>query len=546
MFRNLRIGQKLLAVFIVIPVVVSAIGWFGIRYVGNTGLMVSNEYAPHVDALMEVKLAATDAHLNLEELITGDDSRSMEVVRRLLDEADWYLDVVITGGTNSEGTYVPTTDSVLRGYVRATQRELAALRAAAEGRFANRRSGNEGVGSDSDQAFDAAFDRFIATSDRAESRAQQRMNAGAIRVREIQGEARTTMLVLTALATLVSVLLAVWMTRHLTQPVMAAAKRSQRVADGNLTEQSGDKGDDDRGDEIGLLLRNFTSMQGSIREAMKAMQAGARVLATQSQEAGSTAAEYAASASQQTRAVQEASASVEELRQLAESSLRFAREVVDSSEHAAERGHRGIQAVGSAVETMDGVVARVDAIVQSIRELSDRNQRVREIVDTVNELAEQSNLLAVNASIEAAQAGEHGRGFAVVATEVRNLASQSKRSAQQIRGLLAEIERATADAVGASKDGSQRATEGKATMRSVRDVIDELAAALEGSSERARKIAASAAEQAQATGQVSDALRGIADSGRAQLAGVTSLENAAARLAKMSESQRELTDRYTL
>ena len=102
---------------------------------------------------------------------------------------------------------------------------------------------------------------------------------------------------------------------------------------------------------------------------------------------------------------------------------------------------------------------------------------VGEIVETVNDLSEQSNLLAVNASIEAAKAGEQGRGFAVVASEVRTLAEQSKRATQQIRSILGDIQKATQTAVMSTEEGTKRAKDGLGAIKSVRDTITDLGSA---------------------------------------------------------------------
>lgn len=549
MLERLRIGQKLTVVFMFMAAIVCATGYLGITYVssvGDTGLFVSSRLAPQVDAMMEIKLAATTAHLNLEEIMSGDTERDIDDVWALFDEADWYCGAVLEGGRNAEGTYVATTDPALRDKVLRVRRSLATVTRAARDRHADLGAGTAGVGTEADQSFDASFDEFVRESDQAETMVQAAMNEGDAVVRHTRETSRLTMMGVMLVALVLALALALIMARHLTTPVVAAAGLSQKIAQGDLRISDEADAAEDRGDEVGALMRNFASMRTSIRDAMQAMQSGASDLATQSQEVGSTASEYAASAAEQASAVQEASSTVEEVRQLAESSVRSAREVVDSAEHAVERGHRGIEAIGAAVDTMERVGARVEGIAKTIHELSERNQRVREVVDTVNELAEQSNLLAVNASIEAAQAGEHGRGFGVVAGEVRNLATQSKRAAQQIRGLLAEIEKATADAVGASQDGSQRALEGKTMIHSVREVVEELAGALEGSSERARGIAGSAAQQAQAIAQVSEALRAVAETGQMHLAGVANLENAATKLGGLSERLKTMTDRYRL
>ncbi len=104
---------------------------------------------------------------------------------------------------------------------------------------------------------------------------------------------------------------------------------------------------------------------------------------------------------------------------------------------------------------MKRIQTHMDSIAASIVRLSDQSQAIGEIIASVNDLAEQSNLLAVNAAIEAAKAGEQGKGFAVVAQEVRSLAEQSKQATAQVRNILGDIQKATSAAVMATEQGSK-------------------------------------------------------------------------------------------
>src|SRR4029079_8331267 len=133
-----------------------------------------------------------------------------------------------------------------------------------------------------------------------------------------------------------------------------------------------------------------------------------------------------------------------------------------------------------------------DDVAQKNRRLSEQSAQIAEIIDAVQDLAEQSNPLAVNASIEAAKAGDQGRGFAVVAAEVRSLAEQSKRATQQVRRILLEIQKATEEAGVADADGSRRVEDGTRAMQTVRSAIQELSSTLEESADRSRQIAGAA------------------------------------------------------
>ena len=115
----------------------------------------------------------------------------------------------------------------------------------------------------------------------------------------------------------------------------------------------------------------------------------------------------------------------------------------------------GRKSVESAIEGMQRIREQMESIAESIVQLSEQSQAIGEIIATVNDLAEQSNLLAVNAAIEAAKAGEQGKGFAVVAQEVKSLAEQSKQATAQVRTILGDIQKATSAAVMATEQGSK-------------------------------------------------------------------------------------------
>src|SRR5690606_18651776 len=121
-------------------------------------------------------------------------------------------------------------------------------------------------------------------------------------------------------------------------------------------------------------------------------------------------------------------------------------------------------------------------------ELSEKNIQIGEIVQSVNAIAEQSNLLAVNASIEAAKAGDHGRGFSVVASEVKALAQQSKQATEQIRSILTEIQKSSNGAVMITEQGVKRVEEGGSLIEELGRTIRSLGTAIDGSADTATQI----------------------------------------------------------
>ncbi len=163
---------------------------------------------------------------------------------------------------------------------------------------------------------------------------------------------------------------------------------------------------------------------------------------------GSSASEIVASttqlasgSSESAAAVSETTTTVEEVRQTAQAASQKAKAVSDSAQKAAQVSQSGRKSTEEVVAGTQRIRQQMEAIAASMVRLSEQSQTIGQIVATVEDLAAQSNLLAVNAAIEAAKAGEHGKGFAVVAQEVKNLAEQSRQATNQVRAILGDIQK---------------------------------------------------------------------------------------------------------
>jgi methyl-accepting chemotaxis protein len=194
---------------------------------------------------------------------------------------------------------------------------------------------------------------------------------------------------------------------------------------------------------------------------------------------------------------------------------------------------------------MNQIRAQVTVIANNIAALAEQLKRIDEIIASVSEIATQSNLLALNASIEAARAGAHGRGFAVVADEVRTLSQQSKEAAAQVQTLLTEIKDAMKQTVRATELGDDQVDQGMGLSREAGETIELLAGNVNQTAEAMRSIMIAIDQQAAGLEQITQSMRNIHDVTQKNLESTRTAEIVAENLNRLSEELLVAIARYS-
>jgi methyl-accepting chemotaxis protein len=317
----------------------------------------------------------------------------------------------------------------------------------------------------------------------------------------------------------IAVLLALPTIRSIRRPIAALLTVTERAAKGDLTARAGHVG----ADEIGRLGAAFNEMGQSLSRLVREIQEVAQTVS-------STSGQLAASSREAGRSGEEISRAIREVAAGAERQAQVTGGVMAAAGSARSVAEEGVRAASSASDAMESVRQASLEVSGVIGELGDKSSRIGGIVETITGIAEQTNLLALNAAIEAARAGEQGRGFAVVADEVRKLAEESQRAAGSISDLIGEIQSATDRAVASANEGARRIDAGAATVTQAREAFGRIAESTSDVHAGLTEVSSVAEETSAASEQVSASSEQSTAHGQEVAASADELQRTAASL----------------
>lgn len=242
--------------------------------------------------------------------------------------------------------------------------------------------------------------------------------------------------------------------------------------------------------------------------------------------------------------INETTTTVETMRQVSQLSSQKAQYVSDSAHRALQVSQNGQKAVEETAMVMDRIREQMETIAQTIVRLSEQSQSIGGIIASVTDLADQSNLLAVNAAIEAAKAGEQGKGFAVVAQEIKSLAEQSKQATAQVRGILSDVQKATSSAVMATEQGSKAVEAGVKQATQAGEANRVLTETSGVAVQAAVQTAASNQQQVVGMDQIGMAMEGINKAGSQNARNLKQVETTAKGLHELGQILTSMVGQY--
>ncbi|MDD2062720.1 methyl-accepting chemotaxis protein [Pseudomonas sp. SIMBA_065] len=526
--RNMKIGIRAASVFALLGVLVLAMGMIALyetRQMDEATDEIRVTWMPAVVALSEIssnlgRARAITLRAALEETDL-ERARSLDMLKSINAQLK-------DGLKDYDNTIVAADDRALFNRFNTAHEQYVSLQAQvisdiAAGRLDQAKLQINGPLSEHADSMMKAMAALIAYNGKGAEEASQRSSDVADQaLTAIIGSLLVIMLVMAAIATL--------LTRSIVVPLADAVAVAERVATGDLTQNIQVTGRD----EPALLLLALGRMQESLRDTLRKIAASSDQLASASEELHTVTEDTSRGLHQQSAEIDQAATAVNQMTAAVEEVANNAVSTADASKGADRTTRDGRDQVNQALASIQHLVDDVTGTSAEIEQLASNANEISRVLDVIGAIAGQTNLLALNAAIEAARAGEAGRGFAVVADEVRALAHRTQQSTAEIEQMIVGIQTGTERAVTAMHSSQGRAAGTLEVAQGAGQALEVIAEAIASINQRNLVIASASEEQAQVAREVDRNLVNIRDLAMQTSAGANQTSAAAQDLSQLA------------
>ncbi len=334
-----------------------------------------------------------------------------------------------------------------------------------------------------------------------------------------------------------------WVILSIMGPLKTASRIAESIAHGNLSEPIAEPSGKD---EASVLIRTLATMQRDLRNMIDVVRRNAHGVSGMSEQLSHGCHQVADSSQQQSVAAGTMAAAASQMTASIEDITRHAERALSMANQAETLAKEGGGVIHQVVSDMDDIARSAQQSAQVIRTLDQESEAIFNIIQVIKSIADQTNLLALNAAIEAARAGEQGRGFAVVADEVRSLAARTSASTQEIAAMVARIQHSTREAVSSMEAGVAQVDKGMAVTADVERAIREILEATLSTTQLVNDITRTIGEQSQASNEIAHQVEMIAgmSEGNSRVIGQTA--NTTDELSSLAAQLAQSVDRFRL
>ncbi|PWY45618.1 methyl-accepting chemotaxis protein [Pseudomonas sp. RW405] len=535
--RNLNIGSRAAWAFGLMGGIILLLGLFALKQMSlirDEAGEISNQWLPSITAIGALNQDTLRIRIHTLRLL-ADRSHAEETratVNQLLDGLQPLEDVY------ARSMVLEQEKAIFQRYLRSRQhfektlREILRLESAGQL--------EQSLTLFSTQLDDAASEMSQLIRDLVRFNNEQALHS-AKSADELFGRARAWMIVTIVLAGLLTCLLAWTFTRSIVQPLHQAVEVAESVSNGDLRRPIEIAGKD----EPARLMMALSRMQVGLRETVQLIADSSNQLASAAEELNVVTEDSTRGLHQQNQEIEQAATAVNEMSTAVEEVASNAVATSEASRESDTTTQRGRQQVIQTVDSIGLLATDVTTTAGEVEQLAVQVRDISKVLDVIRSIAEQTNLLALNAAIEAARAGEAGRGFAVVADEVRALAHRTQLSTQEIEQMIGAVHQGADKAVQSMRTSNQRTQATLELAQAAGGALEEIAHAISQISERNLVIASASEEQAQVAREVDRNLVNIRDLSLQSAAGANQTSAASQELARLAVKLNSLVARFS-
>ncbi len=538
--RNINIGPRLGIAFGLLALVVVLLGsssLYNINRMHIAGHDITENWMPSVDAIADLNLALMRFRIFTLRAILDESPAKVAQTKARLDSIKQDLD---KAGARYESLITVPSERQLYAQLLDVKQAYIAGSAEVVGAMQN---------GDVETAKELLETRLNTLADQMTQlllKLNQVNNEGASKAAGLSDSAhqnsRTAIITSIVIALVLTFILALFVTRSITRPIAVAVEATEKVAAGDLTQRIDSSGSD----EPAQLLAALARMQTNLRSAISHISDSATQLAAATEELHAVAEDASRNLQNQNGEIQQAASAVTEMSAAVDEVARNASDTAEDSNQSARLAHEGREKVQQTIGSIEKMTGEFSKTSRQVEGLAEQSKDIGKVLDVIRGIAEQTNLLALNAAIEAARAGEAGRGFAVVADEVRALAHRTQVSTHEIETMISQVQSGTQAAVDSMRGSVDHARQTLGMAEQAGGALEEIYRQVGKISERNLLIASASEEQAAVAREVDRNIVNISDFSTQSAAGANQTSASAQELARLAVDLNGLVARFVV
>ena len=538
--RNLTIGLRASLFFALMTLLMVALGGFALlqmQRMHSYSDEVDKNWLPAILASNDIGLATSRVRALTLRLLTqetpadiNDTLARMQEGKAALHAADGRYEALISSEQErtAYGQFVAARDRYMAQQEVVTNLVTSGRRQAAEDAVSSKLNGYA--------------DDMVAKLAELTRLNQQGASAAAGKTSDVYGDSVKMVLALAIASVIATIVLALMLTRSIVGPISQALQVARTIASGDLSQRVQVEGSD----EPAELLKALAAMRDSLSDTIEGISNASSQLASASEELNAVTEDSARGLRQQNNELEQAATAVNEMTAAVEEVARNAASTSDASRETDEHSRNGQDQVRQTVSSINALTNDLTETADNVESLAAEVNSITQMLDVIRAVAEQTNLLALNAAIEAARAGEQGRGFAVVADEVRALAHRTQQSTTEIEQMIGSVQKGAGNAVQAMQGSTSMAATTLRLAQAAGEALEGVTRAVSSINERNLVIASASGEQVQVAREVDRNLVNIRDLSTQSAAGAEQTNSASQELSRLAVQLRDLVARFRL